>query len=147
MPKRTKRTSLLSDKEFDLYAKAVAAAIANVRPEGINGNDLCSVLAGALGKLLATIPATEREGSLIQVIDLIRERARFCQMPYSSHVGEDGYGEGECTCRQTGLGPNDPDAGWRLDKWCPVHGKDPDDALDEMRERQHDDISGGGIDQ
>jgi hypothetical protein len=48
---------------------------------------------------------------------------------------EDFFGKGDCTCRRTGLGGNDPDGGWRLDRWCPVHGEDPDTAL----ERQRDD--------
>ena len=47
----------------------------------------------------------------------------------------DDFGEGECTCHRTGLGGNDPDAGWRLDRNCPTHGEDPDMA----RERGMDD--------
>jgi hypothetical protein len=47
---------------------------------------------------------------------------------------EGAYGEGECTCHRTGLGGNDPDAGWRLDRWCPIHGQDPDEARDRAME-------------
>jgi len=51
---------------------------------------------------------------------------------------DESYGQGECSCRYIGRGGNDPDAYWRLDKWCPVHGRDPDDARDEMIERERD---------
>ena len=51
----------------------------------------------------------------------------------------DGFGSPECTCRRTGLGGNDPDNGWRLDRNCAVHGEDPDAA----RERQRDDREDG----
>jgi hypothetical protein len=44
------------------------------------------------------------------------------------------FGEGECTCRRTGLGGNDPDAGWRLDRNCPIHGEDPDAARELRRD-------------
>lgn len=47
---------------------------------------------------------------------------------------EDDFGEGECICRRTGLGGNDPDAGWRLDRWCPVHGEDVDAAYERERD-------------
>ena len=53
-------------------------------------------------------------------------------------VEEAEFGEGECTCRYIGLGGNDPDSYYRRDKWCPVHGMDPDQALDEKREREWD---------
>lgn len=48
------------------------------------------------------------------------------------------YGEGECSCRFMGRGGNDPDAYWRIDKWCPIHGIDVDRALEERRERERD---------
>ena len=47
---------------------------------------------------------------------------------------EDEYGEGECTCRLTGRGGNDPDAGWHIDRWCPVHGLDPDAERERVRD-------------
>ena len=43
--------------------------------------------------------------------------------------------EDECTCRYFGLGGNDPDGYVKLDRWCPVHGQDPDDARDAKMER------------
>lgn len=48
------------------------------------------------------------------------------------------FGQGECTCRRTGRGGNDPDAGWKVDKWCPIHGRDPDEEYEKMRERKWD---------
>ena len=51
---------------------------------------------------------------------------------------EGDFGVDECTCRRTGLGPGDPDDGWKLDKWCPVHGLDPDEEYEKMREREGD---------
>jgi hypothetical protein len=47
---------------------------------------------------------------------------------------EDERGEGECTCRRTGRGVGDPEAGWRVDRWCPIHGLD----IDAERERIRD---------
>ena len=47
---------------------------------------------------------------------------------------EDEYGQGECTCRRTGRGGNDPEAGWRIDRWCPVHGLDPDAERERIRD-------------
>ena len=53
-----------------------------------------------------------------------------------TYYGDDEpLGEGECTCRRIGRGSNDPDGGWRIDRWCPYHGIDPDAA----REAQRDD--------
>jgi hypothetical protein len=40
-----------------------------------------------------------------------------------------------CTCRLISQGGNDPDAYVQISEWCPVHGRDPDAAL----ERQRDD--------
>ncbi len=48
----------------------------------------------------------------------------------------DDFGQGECTCRRMGLGGNDPDAYWRLDRWCPVHGEDPDYAWEDRRDNR-----------
>lgn len=36
-----------------------------------------------------------------------------------------------CTCRWVGEG-NDPDAHVRRDEWCPLHGRDPDEARDAL---------------
>jgi hypothetical protein len=47
---------------------------------------------------------------------------------------EESFGEGECTCLRIGRGGNDPDAGWRRDRNCPVHGEDPDYALERRRD-------------
>lgn len=47
---------------------------------------------------------------------------------------DDGFGGGGCTCRRTGLGGNDPDAGWKIDRGCPIHGEDPDAAYERERD-------------
>jgi len=42
----------------------------------------------------------------------------------------------DCTCKPRYVRPNDisPPEGRILDKWCPVHGKDPDAERDRLRE-------------
>lgn len=47
---------------------------------------------------------------------------------------DDDFGTGECTCHRTGRGANDPLAGWRVDRWCPVHGLDPDAERERIRD-------------
>ncbi len=42
----------------------------------------------------------------------------------------------ECTCRYVGLGGNDPDGYVKRDRWCPVHGEDPDRAREDRAERE-----------
>ena len=45
----------------------------------------------------------------------------------------------DCTCRTPVAKSTDIDPpAYRSirDKWCPVHGKNPDDAYDEMRDRK-----------
>ena len=46
----------------------------------------------------------------------------------------------ECTCRPPIVHSTDidPPDGRILDKWCPIHGRDPDEAYEEMRERKWD---------
>ena len=39
-----------------------------------------------------------------------------------------------CTCRYVGLGGNDPDGHVRRDRDCPLHGADPDYALEAKRD-------------
>jgi hypothetical protein len=39
----------------------------------------------------------------------------------------------ECECRWSG-DPRDPDATKILNKWCPVHGKDPDEEYERRRD-------------
>jgi hypothetical protein len=51
--------------------------------------------------------------------------------PCSEEAREEG-----CTCRWRSLGGNDPDAHAELDEWCPVHGRDQDEALEDMRDRE-----------
>jgi hypothetical protein len=40
----------------------------------------------------------------------------------------------DCTCRVVGVN-GDPDQYIRLDKYCPVHGIDPDHAREDRRDR------------
>jgi hypothetical protein len=51
---------------------------------------------------------------------------------------DEARGQG-CTCRMsivhsTDIDPPEP----VLDKWCPVHGRDPDLAYEEWRDRQYE---------
>ena len=39
-----------------------------------------------------------------------------------------------CTCQYVGLGGNDPDGYIRRDRDCPIHGADPDHALEAKRD-------------
>jgi hypothetical protein len=42
-----------------------------------------------------------------------------------------------CTCRMSHVRSTDIDPPELiLDKWCPVHGRDPDQAYEEWRDRQ-----------
>lgn len=51
---------------------------------------------------------------------------------------DESFGSGECSCRRLGHGGNDPDSGWRLDRGCPIHGEDPDAALEARRDDRRD---------
>ena len=44
----------------------------------------------------------------------------------------------DCTCTYRGLGGNDPDGYVQIDRWCPVHGDDPDRARDERMDREYE---------
>ena len=49
----------------------------------------------------------------------------------------------ECTCRTPYVRSTDIDPpAYRSirDKWCPVHGKDPDEAYEEMRDQKGDQL-------
>jgi len=50
------------------------------------------------------------------------------------------FSDEECTCRAPIVHSTDidPPDGRILDKWCPIHGRDPDEAYEEMREREWD---------
>ena len=49
----------------------------------------------------------------------------------------DGHVCRDCTCTYRGLGGNDPDGYVQLNRWCPVHGDDPDRARDERMDREY----------
>lgn len=40
----------------------------------------------------------------------------------------------DCTCHAEGVGG--PDERWVRDEWCPTHGRDPDQAYEEFRDRR-----------
>jgi hypothetical protein len=43
---------LMSDGEFETYVTEIGNAVAALRPEGVNGNDVCNGMATALGRFL-----------------------------------------------------------------------------------------------
>ena len=76
-------------------------------------------------------------GACVQAADEL-ERVRAELKQRRLRLVED-RGE-ECTCRAPIVHSTDidPPDGRILDKWCPIHGRDPDEAYEEMRERKWD---------
>ena len=57
-----------------------------------------------------------------------------------SHDIDEDFDSDDCTCRYIGLGGNDPDGHYRRDRWCPIHGDDPDSARERQQDRRDSDV-------
>ena len=74
----TKLTPIMSEVEFEVYVAEIGKAVAALRPEGVNGNDVCNGIATALGRFLGGLlpPGSDTIGPANEFAAVIRHAAR-----------------------------------------------------------------------
>ncbi len=75
---------LMTEAEFDAYVAAIGNAVAELRPGGVNGNDVCNGMATALGRFIGGLVPTGSDtiGICNEFARVMRHAARDANTVY-----------------------------------------------------------------